>query len=64
MPLVGVVALAGIVASTLALQVPAHGRLGAAFDPHTHARLVRTNWIRTALWTVRGLLALALLAAA
>lgn len=64
MPLAGFAALAGVVASTLALQVPAHGRLGAAFDPRTHSRLVRTNWIRTALWTLRGLLALGMLAAA
>jgi hypothetical protein len=64
MPLAGIVALAGIVVSTLALQAPAHRRLSAAFDQRTHARLVRTNWIRTTLWTGRGLLALAMVAAA
>ena len=36
----------------------------SAFDQRTHARLVRTNWISTAPWTVRGVLALALLAPA
>ena len=42
--------------STAALQVPCHGRLGTGFDQHIHARLVRSNWIRTIAWTARGLL--------
>ena len=48
-------ALVGLIwASTAFLQVPLHGALGGAFDPAAHARLVATNWIRTAAWTVRG----------
>jgi len=51
-------------ASTWLLQVPAHRRLGAGFDPVWHARLVRGNWLRTALWTFRGVLVLAMVARA
>ena len=36
--------------------------LGGGFDKHAHALLVRTNWIRTAGWSLRGLLVLAWLA--
>lgn len=43
-------------ASTALLQSPAHGRLAAGFDPAWHARLVATNWARTGLWLLRGLL--------
>jgi hypothetical protein len=42
-------------------QVPAHRRLEDGFDAATHRRLVRTNWIRTIVWSARGILALALL---
>jgi hypothetical protein len=48
--------------STAALQAPAHGRLVHGFDAGVHARLVRTNWIRTAAWLARVPVALALLA--
>jgi hypothetical protein len=44
--------------STFAVQVPAHGTLARGFDAEAHARLVATNWIRTAAWTARaGILA-------
>lgn len=50
-------ALVGVVwASTALLQVPAHHALTAAFDPDTHARLVATNWLRTAAWLARSAL--------
>lgn len=55
----GLVAL--VWASTALLQVPLHGRLSRGFDPKAHAQLVATNWIRTAAWSARGVLALALL---
>jgi hypothetical protein len=48
--------------STFLLQVPCHELLSAGWDPAVHARLVATNWIRTAGWTLR-LVLLALLAA-
>jgi hypothetical protein len=45
--------LTAIHASTIWLQVPMHERLNAGFDDLNHRRLVRTNWIRTVLWTLR-----------
>lgn len=51
--LVGVVWL-----STAFVQVPLHTALSAGFDGETHARLVATNWVRTAAWTLRAGLAL------
>jgi len=48
--------LAAIWISTWALQVPMHGVLGRGFDDSAHARLVSTNWIRTAAWSARALL--------
>ena len=48
-------ALVGVVwASTAFVQVPLHAALGGAFDGDAHARLVATNWVRTAAWTIRG----------
>jgi hypothetical protein len=54
----GLALLAVVWASTRFVQVPCHDRLSRAFDPPTHGRLVATNWVRTAAWTLRGLLAL------
>ena len=59
---VGVGLLAGAWLSTALIQVPCHRRLERGFDAAAHARLVRTNWIRTALWSARGIVALVLLA--
>jgi hypothetical protein len=47
---------------TALVQVPLHGRLSDEHDPATIRRLVRSNWIRTALWTGRGVLAAGFLA--
>jgi hypothetical protein len=47
--------------STALLQAPAHGRLTAGFDPALHRWLMRTNWLRTLLWSARGGLLLLLL---
>ncbi|HKK50106.1 MAG TPA: hypothetical protein VKA74_00900 [Myxococcota bacterium] len=44
--------------STFLVQVPLHGLLGRGFDAVAHGRLVRTNWVRTVGWNVRGLLLL------
>lgn len=55
--------LLGVIwASTAWIQVPLHRRLSAAPNPATIERLIRTNWIRTAAWTLRAPLALALAA--
>jgi hypothetical protein len=57
MPVVGAILLAGIWISTFALQVPLHGQLAQGFEDATHDALVRSNWIRTVGWTLRGALA-------
>jgi hypothetical protein len=44
--------------STFIVQVPLHDLLGRGFDPDHHAALVRTNWIRTLVWSARGVLLL------
>lgn len=54
------VAAAVPVLVTVVASVPAHGRLGAGFDAHVHRRLVVTNWLRTAAWTVHGGIAVAI----
>ena len=52
-------ALLGVVwVSTFTLQVPAHRALLQGWNEVAHRRLVLTNWIRTAGWTLRaGILA-------
>lgn len=53
----GLGALLLIWLSTAFLQVPQHVRLEHGFCPIAHRRLVRSNWIRTLLWSGRGVLA-------
>lgn len=57
----GLALLAVIWMSTAFLQVPQHNLLGFGFNPAAHAWLVQSNWLRTAAWTLRSLLALGLL---
>jgi len=52
----GLAAVIGIWCSTFFLQVPYHTILLRGFDIEAHRALVLTNWIRTVLWTWRGLL--------
>jgi hypothetical protein len=48
-------ALVGVVwLSTAFVQVPLHTTLSGGFEGGAHARLVATNWIRTAAWTLRA----------
>ncbi len=42
--------------STFALQVPLHEKLAQGFNAATAERLVATNWVRTAAWSLRGAL--------
>lgn len=60
----GLLLLAVIHASTVFLQVPAHGRLSSGWDATVAARLLRTNWIRTAGWTLRTVVAAAMVVVA
>ena len=47
-------ALVGLIwVSTAFVQVPMHATLSAGFSGDAHARLVGTNWIRTAAWSAR-----------
>jgi hypothetical protein len=62
--LTGGALLAALWISTGAFYAPLHGRLAAGFEPALHARLVRANWARTIAWSVRGVLAAAMLVAA
>jgi hypothetical protein len=52
----GLLAVVAIWLSTALLQVPCHNRLMLAFDRDAIRLLVLTNWIRTLLWTARGVL--------
>jgi hypothetical protein len=61
--LVAGVLLAGAWVTTALVQVPLHRRLSERYDPLAGRRLVTTNWLRTALWSGRGLLVAAMLAA-
>jgi hypothetical protein len=47
--------------STFWLQLPAHRDLAEGYDRSTVIRLVASNWIRTAAWTLRALLLVGLL---
>jgi len=53
---VGFALIVALWLSTAFLQVPCHARLERSFDARAHRRLVGTNWLRTALWTVRAVM--------
>ena len=57
----GAVLLVGIWASTFLVQVPCHRVLEQGWSASAHRRLVRTNWVRTALWSARSVIAVGLL---
>lgn len=57
----GAAALSLVWMSTFLVQVPLHARLAQRFDARDHARLVASNWVRTVLWTARGVIAALLL---
>lgn len=58
----GAAALAAVWASTFLLQVPRHRLLAAAWDERAASGLVTTSAVRTAAWTARAGLVLAMLA--
>ncbi|MEY4578355.1 MAG: hypothetical protein RL701_3058 [Pseudomonadota bacterium] len=47
---------------TLFAAVPLHNVLARGFDASAHARLLGANWLRTAIWTARGVLLLGMVA--
>lgn len=56
--IMGVVLVLVLWLATFFLSVPMHAILGAGFNAAAHERLVATNWVRTAAWTLRALLLL------
>ncbi len=53
---VGLIMIAIVWLTTFLASVPCHQKLLSGFDPDAYRRLVNTNWIRTVLWTARGVL--------
>ena len=53
--------LAAIWVATALVQAPLHRRLLTGYDRRTVDRLVRSNWVRTAAWTLRGVVVAAML---
>tara|TARA_R100001143_G_scaffold44720_1_gene40085 strand:+ start:2095 stop:2532 length:438 start_codon:yes stop_codon:yes gene_type:complete len=60
--LIGLIVVLLIWVSTFLLQVPQHAKLVDKFDENAILKLVRTNWIRTILWSIKSGLALYLIA--
>lgn len=58
--LLGGVVEAVAIGTTAFVSAPMHGRMAASGRPDLLDRLIATNWIRTAAWTVRGALAIAM----
>ena len=56
--LLGLVLVVLIWITTVAFSMPCHGRLSKGFDAGVLHKLLLTNWLRTALWSARSLLAL------
>ena len=63
LPWAGAAAEAVAIATTVLVSAPLHERLNAHFDAADLNRLIATNWIRTAAWTARTALAVAMLVA-
>ena len=53
---INTVGVLGLWASTFFIQVPLHQKLSDKHDPKAIQKLVRSNWIRTIIWTLRALL--------
>ena len=63
LPWLGAGAEAVAIGTTAFVSAPLHSRLNAHFDAPTLDRLIGTNWIRTAAWTLRAAVAIAVLVA-
>ena len=57
----GAVLAVGLWVVTILVQVPQHRRLGKGYDAAEWRSLVSGNWIRTAAWSARGAIAMAML---
>lgn len=52
----GLALVAAIWLSTFLLQAPTHRKLQQGYDKALIEKLVKSNWLRTVLWTVKALL--------
>ncbi len=52
--LIGAALIAAFWLSTFFVQVPCHRRLARGYDSDAHRRLVRSNWFRTAVSSLRA----------
>ena len=59
--LLGLILVVLIWLSTFLIQTPIHARLSSGFQSRLWESLVKGNWVRTALWSTRGILAAFLL---
>lgn len=57
----GGIAEAIAIGVTVMISAPTHGRMATTGDMDLLDRLITTNWIRTAAWTARGAIAIAML---
>jgi uncharacterized membrane protein len=57
----GLALVALIWLSTALLQVPVHQALSEGFSSEQHSKLIKTNWLRTSAWSIRGFLVLLML---
>ena len=53
LPIVGLALTIAIWLSTFFIQVPLHTQLAVKFDKKLHSKLVRSNWLRTVMWSMR-----------
>lgn len=58
---VGLGLVLGVWGATFLVSVPLHAKLESGKKEAIIRKLVMTNWIRTALWTARGVLAILML---
>lgn len=63
LPWAGAALEAVAIGTTVFVSAPLHERLNARFDAAELDRLIATNWIRTAAWTARAAVAIAILVA-
>ena len=59
--IVGIILLGVIWISTLLFQITYHNKLSSKFDENVLMMLIKTNWIRTICWSIRGIIVLIML---
>jgi len=57
----GLIAVIAIWITTFFVQVPLHNNLSQQRSKYLIRKLIRTNWLRTALWTFKSLLGIVIL---